>query len=77
MIPDTPALTSLPRWAQDSNMAAAATEALSRGVVMLDDGNEFGERHFMMPSNLQGFGDTLSARDRARLIRFGRLRWQR
>lgn len=47
---------SLARWAKDEFMPTLPHDSLGRRVLFLANWNEFGEGHFMMPSNLAGFG---------------------
>ena len=47
---------ALARWAKDEFMPALPQDSLGRRVLMLANWNEFGEGHFIMPSNLAGFG---------------------
>ncbi|MDF2921486.1 MAG: hypothetical protein K0R57_400 [Paenibacillaceae bacterium] len=47
---------SLSEWARDSFMPAHNEGSLGQKLVMLDNWNEFGEGHYLMPSNLEGFG---------------------
>ncbi len=46
----------LARWAKDEFMPAQPSDSLGRRMLMLANWNEFGEGHFIMPSNLAGFG---------------------
>jgi hypothetical protein len=47
---------ALALWAKDEFMPSLPTGSLGRRVLMLANWNEFGEGHFLMPSNLAGFG---------------------
>jgi hypothetical protein len=44
------------QWGKETFMASYPSNSLASKVVMLDNWNEFGEGHFIMPSNLYGFG---------------------
>ena len=46
----------LARWAKDEFMPTQPSDSLGRRMLMLANWNEFGEGHFIMPSNLAGFG---------------------
>lgn len=50
-------------WARETYMPAGATDALSRRIVMLDNWNEFGEGHCLMPCAGWHFGYLHAARD--------------
>ena len=50
-------------WAKHTYMPAAPSDAISRRVVMLDNWNEFGEGHSMMPCAGWGFAYLNAARD--------------
>ncbi|MBM4164144.1 MAG: hypothetical protein FJ222_06865 [Lentisphaerae bacterium] len=54
---------ALCEWARTTYMPAAATNALSRRVVLLDNWNEWGEGHCMMPAAGWGFGYLHAIRD--------------
>jgi len=43
-------------WVRDDFMPTAPSGALSRRIALLDNWNEFGEGHFLLPSELAGFG---------------------
>lgn len=43
-------------WVRDELIPSTDSNSLGRRLIMLDNWNEFGEGHFMMPSNLYGFG---------------------
>ncbi|WP_291054789.1 stalk domain-containing protein [Herbiconiux sp.] len=43
-------------WVRDDFMPALPTSSLGRSMVLVDNWNEFGEGHFVMPSALAGFG---------------------
>lgn len=43
-------------WARDEFMQILPKDSLGRKLLMLGNWNEFGEGHFMMPSNINGFG---------------------
>jgi hypothetical protein len=47
---------ALAQWAKDEFMPTLPQDSLGRRVLMLANWNEFGEGHFLMPSNLAGFG---------------------
>ncbi|WP_204787462.1 OmpL47-type beta-barrel domain-containing protein [Paenibacillus oryzisoli] len=47
---------SLAQWTKDSFMPSLPTGSLGKKLVMLDNWNEFGEGHFIMPAGLAGFG---------------------
>ena len=47
---------ALAHWAKDEFMPTLPQDSLGRRMLMLANWNEFGEGHFMMPSNLAGFG---------------------
>jgi len=47
---------ALAQWARDEFMPTLPPDSLGRRVLMLPNWNEFGEGHFLMPSNLAGFG---------------------
>lgn len=44
------------QWARDTFMPSLPSGNLGRRIIMLDDWNEFGEGHFIMPAQLAGFG---------------------
>ncbi|MDR6550401.1 uncharacterized protein YjdB/acyl dehydratase [Paenibacillus qinlingensis] len=53
----TPAeFESLAQWTKDSFMPSLPVGSLGKQLVMLDNWNEFGEGHFIMPAGLNGFG---------------------
>ncbi len=54
---------TLCEWARTTYMPAATTNALSRRVVMLDNWNEWGEGHCLMPAAGWGFGYLHAVRD--------------
>ncbi|WP_290803004.1 stalk domain-containing protein [Herbiconiux sp.] len=43
-------------WVRDTFMPALPSTSLGRSMVLVDNWNEFGEGHFVMPSALAGFG---------------------
>lgn len=43
-------------WVRDSFIPTLPTTSLGRSMVLVDNWNEFGEGHFVMPSALAGFG---------------------
>ncbi|MFC7619264.1 stalk domain-containing protein [Microlunatus sp. GCM10028923] len=43
-------------WVRDVFIPGAAAGALSRQLILLDNWNEYGEGHFLFPSELHGFG---------------------
>ncbi|UKS28098.1 Ig-like domain-containing protein [Paenibacillus sp. HWE-109] len=47
---------SLAQWTKDSFMPSLSAGSLGKKLVMLDNWNEFGEGHFIMPAGLAGFG---------------------
>ncbi|MHB0958694.1 MAG: glycoside hydrolase family 99-like domain-containing protein [Pirellulaceae bacterium] len=47
---------ALAQWAKDEFMPTLPQDSLGRRMLMLANWNEFGEGHFLMPSNLVGFG---------------------
>jgi hypothetical protein len=47
---------ALAQWAKDEFMPGFPSDSLGRRIIMLANWNEFGEGHFLMPSNLAGFG---------------------
>lgn len=49
-------LKGLAKWTKESFMPSLAADNLGKKMVMLDNLNEYGEGHFMMPSKLAGFG---------------------
>jgi hypothetical protein len=51
-----PDYRTLAQWAKDEFMPTLPQDSLGRRVLMLANGNEFGEGHFLMPSNLAGLG---------------------
>ena len=54
---------ALAQWAKDEFMPTLPQDSLGRRVLMLANWNEFGEGHFLMPSNLAGFGYVEALRD--------------
>ncbi len=46
----------LAKWVRDKFMPDCPADSLSKRLLMLDNWCEFGEGHFLMPSNLHGFG---------------------
>jgi hypothetical protein len=54
---------ALAKWAKDDFMPTLPQDSLGRRVLMLPNWNEFGEGHFLMPSNLAGFGYVDALRD--------------
>ena len=52
-VPDYGALA---RWARDDFMPSLPAGSLGQKMLLLPNWNEFGEGHFIMPSNLAGFG---------------------
>ncbi|HEY3319432.1 MAG TPA: glycoside hydrolase family 99-like domain-containing protein [Planctomycetota bacterium] len=53
----------LAQWAKDEFMPSLPADSLGRRILMLANWNEFGEGHFLMPSNLAGFGYVDALRD--------------
>ena len=47
---------ALSTWTRDQYMPSLPEDSLGRCMVLLANWNEFGEGHFIMPSNLHGFG---------------------
>lgn len=47
---------SLAKWARDDYMTKFDVNSLASRLVMVDNWNEWGEGHFVMPSSLGGFG---------------------
>ncbi|WP_248927470.1 OmpL47-type beta-barrel domain-containing protein [Paenibacillus hamazuiensis] len=47
---------SVAEWVKNSYMPSLPAGNLGKRIVMLDDWNEFGEGHFIMPAGLAGFG---------------------
>ena len=47
---------ALLQWTKDVFMPSLPENSLGRRMVLLPNWNEFGEGHFLMPSNLAGFG---------------------
>lgn len=47
---------SLAQWTKDSFMPSLPAGSLGKKLVMLDNWNEFGEGHFIMPAGLADFG---------------------
>jgi len=59
-VPDYKALL---QWTKDVFMPTLPENSLGRRMVLLPNWNEFGEGHFLMPSNLAGFGYVDAIRD--------------
>lgn len=51
-----PDYQGLLQWAKDDFMPSLPENSLGRRMIILPNWNEFGEGHFLMPSNLAGFG---------------------
>ena len=47
---------SLAQWTKDTYIPSLSAGNLGKKLVMLDNWNEFGEGHFLMPAGLAGFG---------------------
>jgi len=47
---------ALAKWTKEKYMPLMPEKSLGRRMVLLPNWNEFGEGHFIMPSNLAGFG---------------------
>ena len=47
---------ALINWAKEEFMPTLPADSLGRKFVMFDNWNEYGEGHFLSPSNLNGFG---------------------
>jgi hypothetical protein len=58
-----PDFQSLAQWAKDEFMPSLPENSLGRNLILLANWNEFGEGHFLMPSNLGGFGYVDALRD--------------
>ncbi len=54
---------NLAQWARDEFMPTFPEDSLGRKLLLLANWNEFGEGHFLMPSNLNGFGYLDALRD--------------
>ncbi|MCD9024926.1 stalk domain-containing protein [Cohnella silvisoli] len=54
---------SLALWTKDDFIPSLPTGSLGKRVVMLDNWNEFGEGHFIMPTDLERFGYLDAIRD--------------
>ncbi|RED54415.1 Ig-like domain-containing protein [Cohnella lupini] len=54
---------SLAQWTKDTYIPSLSTDNLGKKLVMLDNWNEFGEGHFLMPAGLSGFGYVDAIRD--------------
>jgi hypothetical protein len=54
---------SLATWIKDEFINKLPDGSLGRRMIMIDNWNEFGEGHFIMPSNLAGFGYLDALRD--------------
>jgi hypothetical protein len=54
---------ALLQWAKDDFMPSLPGGSLGRRMILLPNWNEFGEGHFLMPSNLAGFGYVDAIRD--------------
>ncbi|WP_139993484.1 Ig-like domain-containing protein [Paenibacillus paridis] len=54
---------SLAQWTKDSYIPSLSADNLGKKLVMLDNWNEFGEGHFLMPAGLAGFGYVDAIRD--------------
>lgn len=50
-------------WTKETFMPSLPSDSLGRELVMLDNWDEYGEGHFMMPSGLTGFGYLDALRD--------------
>ncbi|MCY2988265.1 MAG: glycoside hydrolase family 99-like domain-containing protein [Planctomycetota bacterium] len=58
-----PAYQALAQWAKDEFMPTLPESSLGRRMLLLPNWNEFGEGHFLMPSQLAGFGYLDALRD--------------
>jgi hypothetical protein len=58
-----PAYKALAAWTRNEFMPSLPTTSLGHTIVLLPNWNEFGEGHFIMPSNLAGFGYLDALRD--------------
>jgi hypothetical protein len=47
---------SLAEWTRDDFIPSLPAGSLGKQVVMLDNWNEYGEGHFIMPTDMEGFG---------------------
>jgi uncharacterized protein YjdB len=47
---------SVAEWVKDSHIPSLPTGSLGKRVIMVDNWNEYGEGHFLMPAGLAGFG---------------------
>jgi hypothetical protein len=47
---------SLAGWARDTFIPSLSSTSLGKKMIMLDNWNEYGEGHFLMPAGLHGFG---------------------
>ncbi|BBI36572.1 hypothetical protein KCTCHS21_59710 [Cohnella abietis] len=54
---------SLAQWTKDTYIPSLSAGNLGKKLVMLDNWNEFGEGHFLMPAGLAGFGYVDAIRD--------------
>ncbi|NBC68751.1 Ig-like domain-containing protein [Paenibacillus sacheonensis] len=54
---------SLAQWTKDTYIPSLSSDNLGKKLVMLDNWNEFGEGHFIMPAGLAGFGYVDAIRD--------------
>ncbi|WP_217591672.1 stalk domain-containing protein [Cohnella sp. GbtcB17] len=60
----TPAeFKSLAQWTKDTYIPSLSAGNLGKKLVMLDNWNEYGEGHFIMPAGLAGFGYVDAIRD--------------
>lgn len=53
----------LAQWARDQFIPSLPADSPGRKIVVLDNWNEYGEGHFLMPSSLAGFGYLNAIRD--------------
>jgi len=58
-----PEYKNMATWFRDDFMPALPETSLGQRMIMIDNWNEFGEGHFIMPSNLAGFGYLDALRD--------------
>lgn len=54
---------SLAQWTKDTYIPSLSADNLGKKLVMLDNWNEFGEGHFLMPAGLARFGYVDAIRD--------------
>ncbi|MDR6550104.1 hypothetical protein J2736_001287 [Paenibacillus qinlingensis] len=47
---------TLANWVKNTYIPSLPAGSVGKSIIMLDNWNEFGEGHFLMPTGLQGFG---------------------